>query len=177
MPQPARHQPNCSYKENCVQLRTRLSLVRLDLATHVSCQQGKMKMHHDKHAKFREIAVGDTVLACDHLSGQRWQPGIVAQHPSSHSCRVHLDDGRVWRRHVDDILQNNSHSKTSESGVASLETATPVVPIPQPIIAPETSSHPPDNSAQLETTPTSSSPVLRRSSRSHRPPQRLIEEM
>ena len=86
------------------ELRTRLSLVRPDLVTHASCQQGKMKMHHDKHAKFREIAVSDTVLARDHLSGQRWQRGIVAQHPSSHSCQVHLDDGRVWRRHVDDIL-------------------------------------------------------------------------
>ena len=159
------------------ELRTRLSLVRPDLATHVSCQQEKMKMHHDKHAKFREIAVGDSVLARDHLSRKKWQPGTIVQHPSSHSCRVHLDDGRVWRRHVDDILQNNSHSKTAESGVPSLETATPVVPDPQPAILPEISSHPPDNSAQLETTPASTSPVLRRSSRAHRPPQRLIEEM
>ena len=159
------------------ELRTRLSLVKPDLATHVSCQQEKMKMHHDQHAKFREIAVGDTVLARDHLSGQKWQPGTVVQHPSSHSCRVHLDDGRVWRRHVDDILQNNSRSKATESGVPSLETATPVVPDSQPVISPETSSHPPDNSAQLETTPASTSLVLRRSSRSHRPPQRLIEEM
>lgn len=59
------------------ELRTRLSLVRPDLATHVSCQQKKMKMRHDKHAKFNEIAVGDTVLARDHLSGQKWQPGTV----------------------------------------------------------------------------------------------------
>ena len=56
--------------------RTRLCLVRPDLATHVSCQQGKIKMHHDKDVKFREIAVGDTALAHDHLSGQRWQPEI-----------------------------------------------------------------------------------------------------
>lgn len=75
------------------ELRTRLSLVRLDLATHVSHQQVKMKMHYDKHAKFREIAVGDTVLVRDHLSGQKWQPGTVVQCPSSHSCQVHLDDG------------------------------------------------------------------------------------
>ena len=33
------------------ELRTRLSLVRSDLASHVSCQQEKMKMHHDQHAK------------------------------------------------------------------------------------------------------------------------------
>ena len=76
-----------------------------------------------------------------------------------------------------DILQNNSHSKTAESSVPSLETATPVFPDPQPVIALETGSHPPDNSAQLETTPAYTSPVLRRSSCSHRPPQRLIEEM
>ena len=102
----------------------------------------KMKMHHDKNAKFREIAVGNTVLARDHLSEQRWQPGIMAQHPSSHSCQVHLDDGRVWRRHVDDILQNSSHPKRAESGVPSLDKATPVVPDPRPVITPETSSHP-----------------------------------
>ena len=159
------------------ELRTRLSLVRPDLATHVSHQQVRMKMHYDKHAKFREIAVGDTVLARDHSSGQKWQPGTVVQRPSSHSCQVHLDDGRVWRRHVDDVLQNNSHSTTAESGVPSLETATPIVPEPKPVSSPETSSHPPDNSAQSETTPASTSPTLRRSSRSHRHPQRLIEEM
>ena len=71
----------------------------------------------------------------------------MVQHPSSHSCRDHPDDGQLWRRH--DILQINSHSKTAESGVPSSETATPVVPEPKPIISPETSSHPPDNSAQL----------------------------
>ena len=68
------------------ELRTRLSLVRLDLATYVSCQQEKTKMYYDQHAKFREIAVGSTVLARDHLSGQKWQPGTVVQHPSSHFC-------------------------------------------------------------------------------------------
>ena len=78
---------------------------------------------------------------------------------------------------MDDILQTNSHSKTAESGVPTLETANPVVPDPQPVIAPETGSHPPDNSVQFETTPASTSPVRRQSSRSHRPPQKLIEEM
>ena len=78
---------------------------------------------------------------------------------------------------MEDIVQDNSHSKTALSGVPSLEIAAPVVPNPQPVISPETSSHPPDNSVQLETTPASTGPVLRRSSRSHRPPQRLIEEM
>ena len=63
------------------------------------------------------------------------------------------------------------------SGVPSLETATPVVPDPQLVISLETSSHPSDNSAQLETPPASTSPMRRRSSRSRRPDQRLTEEM
>ena len=58
-----------------------------------NCQQGKMKMHHDKHAKFREMAVGETVLVRDHLSSQKWQPGTVRQHSSPHSYQVQLDDG------------------------------------------------------------------------------------
>ena len=80
---------------------------------------------------------------------------------------------------MDDVLKNNSISKQVESGVPSLETATPVDPDPQPVISPETSSHLSDDSAQLETTPASTRPtcMLCRSSRSHRPPQRLIEEM
>ena len=173
MRQPGHPQLNYSYKENCAHL----SLVRPDLVTYVSLQQEKMKMYHDKHAKFQEIAIGNTVLARDHLPERKWQPRTVIQHPSLHSCRVHLDDGRVWRRHVDDVLQNNSHSKPVESGVPSLETATSVDSDPQPVISTETSSHPPDDSAQLETTPASTSPMLRRSSRSHRPPRRLIQEM
>ena len=62
---------------------------------------------------------------------------------------------------MDDILQNNSHSKTAESNAPPLETATPVVPDPRPVISPETSSHPSDNSAQLETTLACTSTVLR----------------
>jgi len=53
------------------ELHTHLSLVRPDLATHVSLQQEKMKMHHDKHAKFRGIAIGNTVLVHGHLSEQK----------------------------------------------------------------------------------------------------------
>ena len=53
----------------------------------------------------------------------------------------------------------------------------PVGHDPQPIISPETNSHQLYNSAQLETTPASKSPMLRQSYCSHRAPQRLIEEM
>ena len=89
------------------ELRTRLSLTRPDLASRVACQQGKMKSNHDKHAKFRDVAVGDTVLARDHLSSRRWQSGTVVQQTAPQSYSVQLQDGRTWRRNLDDILLNS----------------------------------------------------------------------
>lgn len=65
---------------------------------------------------------------------------------------------------MDDVLQNNPGSELDKSGVPALETATTVDPNPKPAISSQPSSHPSDDSDQLETTPTSTSPMLRRSS-------------
>ena len=64
------------------ELRIRLSLVTPDIGSHVASQQDKMKCNHGKFAKYREIAVGDCVLARDHLSGQKCQAGTVVQQTS-----------------------------------------------------------------------------------------------
>ena len=96
--------------------------------------------------------------------------------PSSHSHRVRLDDGRVWRRHVDDVLQNSPGTKKAESGPPSSETATLANPDPQPANPTDANSHQPDQSAPLDATLASTDSVPRRSSRTSKPPQRLIEE-
>ena len=103
------------------ELRTRLSLTKPDLSSHVATQQGKMKFYHDRHAKSRELSVGDTVLTRDHLSKQKWQSGTVLKHSSPHSYQVQLDDSRIWRRHVDDVLQNNPTTKPAEPPTSSLD--------------------------------------------------------
>ena len=76
------------------ELRTRLSLVKPDIGSRVASQQDKMKCNHNKFAKYREIAVGDCVLARDHLSGQKWQAGTVVQQTSPASFQVQLNDRR-----------------------------------------------------------------------------------
>ena len=86
------------------ELRTRLSFVTPDIGSLVASQQDKMKYNHDKFAKFGEIAVGDCVLARDHISRQKWQAGTVVQQISPASFQVQLNDGRNWRKHVDDVL-------------------------------------------------------------------------
>ena len=85
------------------ELRTRLSLVHPDISLHVTNNQTKMKTYYDRHTKFRTLSPGDRVLARDHLSKEKWRTGtIVTQHAPFSYC-IQLDDGRLWRRHIDDL--------------------------------------------------------------------------
>ena len=81
------------------ELRTRLSLVTPDIGSRVASKQDKMKSNHDMFAKYRETAIGDCVLARDHLSGHKWQAGTVVHQTSPASFQLQLNDGQNWRRH------------------------------------------------------------------------------
>jgi len=87
------------------ELRTRLFLVHPDISLHVSNNQTKMKTCYDRHTKFRTLSTEDRVLARDHLSKEKWLTGtIVTQHAPASYC-IQLEDGRLWRRHIDDLLE------------------------------------------------------------------------
>ena len=84
----------------------------------------------------------------------------VEEHPSHlQDYRVRFDDGRVWRRHVDNVLQNSPGTKPAESGAQSFETATPADPDPQPVTPTEVNSYQPDKSALREVILASTDPV------------------
>ena len=136
-----------------------------------------MKCNHEKFAKFREIAVGDCVLARDHLSGQKWQAGTVVQQTSPASFQVQLNDGRNWRRHVDDVLQNTPSSAATHS--SSLEVTSDQYREGVTSHSIKSRAPPPEESESVESpsTPTPPTPAPRRSKRATKPPQRLIEEM
>ena len=157
------------------ELRTRLSLVTRDIESLVASRQDKMKCNHDKFAKFREIAVGDCVLARDHLSRQKWQAGTVVQQTAS--SQVQLNDGRNWRRHVDDVLQNTPSSAVTHSSSVEVTSDQSTEGVTSPSI--ESRTPPPEESESVESpsTPTPPTPAPRRSKRATKPPQRLIEEM
>ena len=161
------------------ELRTRLSLTKPDLSSHVATQQGKMKFYHDRHAKSRELSVGDTVLTRDHLSKQKWRSGTVLKHSSPHSYQVQLDDGRIWRCHVDDVLQNNPTTKPAEPHTSSpdevLQSSSVVEVSHSPTtVTPEFNVPGQEDSTRMESPLT---PELRRSTRVIKPPERLIEQM
>ena len=129
----------------------------------MASQQDKMKCNHEKFAKYREIAVGDCVLARDHLSGQKWQAGTVVQQTSPASFQVQLNDGRNWRRHVDDVLQNTPSSAVTQSSSVEVtsDQSTEGVTFPST----ESSTPPPEESESVESpcTPTPPTPAPRRS--------------
>ena len=155
------HHPNLFLQR---ELRTRLSLTKPDLASRVAIQQG------------------NTVLAQDHLSKQKWQSGTVLKYNNPYSYQVQLDDGRIWRRHVVDDLQNNPSTKP-EPATPSLDDATQpssAVEVSRslPTDTPESSVPVQDDSSQKESPPVAPvTPALQRSSRISKPPQRLIEQM
>ena len=80
---------------------------------------------------------------------------------------------------MDDVLQNIPSLKPTESHTPPVEattaaTSSEVVPHPQPTMSADASTSPQDGLGAKET---SSAPVLGRSLRSEKPPQRLIEQI
>ena len=117
------------------------------------------------------------VLACDHLSAQKWQAGTVVQQTPPASCQVQLNDGWNWRRHVDDVLQNTPSPAVTHSSSVKVTSDQSTEGVTSPSI--ESCTPPPEKSGSMESlsTPTPPTPAPRRSQHATKPPQRLIEEM
>ena len=150
------------------ELRTRLSLVTPDIGSRVASKQDKMKSNHDMFAKYRETAIGDCVLARDHLSGHKWQAGTVVHHhllPFKSSWTMDRIGGDTLSSPVTQSSSVEITSDQSIEGVTSPST--------------DSSTPPPEQSESVESpsTPTPPIPSPRRSKRATKPPQRLIEEM
>ena len=119
-------------RELCI----RLSLVHPDISLHVTNNQTKMKTCYDRHTKFRTLSPGDRVLARDHPSKEKWRTGtIVIQHVTASYC-IHLDDGRLWRRHIDDLLGGPLQNQTAAPQVLTAIKASPVIQEPSiPVVS------------------------------------------
>jgi len=109
------------------ELRTRLSLVHPDISLHVTKNQTKMKTYYDRHTKFRTLSPEDRVLARDHLSKEKWRTGTIITQHSPASCCIQLKDGRLWRCHIDDLLEGPLQNQTSAPQVPTVIKAPPVV--------------------------------------------------
>ena len=84
-------------------LRCTLDLIHPDMARKVLDRQEKQKHDHDKRAKARGFKVGDAVIVRNYSHGPKWVPGFIEKVTGPVSYTVMLGDGRVVRRHVDQI--------------------------------------------------------------------------
>ena len=85
------------------QPRTRLALLRPNIASHVEDKQSQQKNTHDKKARARYFNIGDSVLVRNFGSGQKWVIGTVIQITGPVSYMVRLKDYTIHRRHHDEV--------------------------------------------------------------------------
>jgi hypothetical protein len=114
-------------------LKTRLDLIRPSLASKVEEAQSQQKNSHDRSAKERHFAVGDKVYARNFASGNPWLHGVISEVTGPLSFKVQLTDGRVVRRHLDQV----------RSRWADNPEAPPLLPMsPDPLLPEEDLSDP-----------------------------------
>ncbi|XP_062297408.1 uncharacterized protein K02A2.6-like [Scomber scombrus] len=93
-------------------LRCTLDSIHPDLSRKVKERQERQINDHNKRAKERWFKTGDSVLTQNFSLGPKWIPGIIESVTGPVSYKVMLGDGRVVRRHVDQI--HTRHQRPQE---------------------------------------------------------------
>ena len=95
-------------------LRTRLDLLRPNTQAMVEDKQAQQKKDHDVHTKQRYFQIGSSVLAKNFTSSPTWLSGTVLACLSPLTYSIQLDDGRIWKRHIDHMLKDGENRKHDE---------------------------------------------------------------
>lgn len=93
-------------------LRVPLSMVHPSLEQHVKSKQASQKQYHDQCSQDRSIQVNDDVFVRNYLKGQMWLPGKVV---SQQLYDVSLSDGRVVRKHLDQLRSRASQEVSDQA--------------------------------------------------------------
>ena len=95
------------------QLRSRLDLIRPNTTARVEFKQQMKESHDDVHSRKRKIEVGNQMYMQNFSSGPRWLPGEVAKATGPVSFLVQLTDGRMIRRHQDQMRVRKAEPEPS----------------------------------------------------------------
>ena len=163
-------------------LNTRFDQLKPDVFTTVQRNQQRQKFNHDNHSSQRSIKKGDLVYTRNYSAGQMWLPGKIVKQTGPVSFLVKLEEGRVWRRHINQIrkrFENESSNPTITNDGSILNLIDfPIESVPYPTVT--DTQEPPrmENSTlyQNETGMNHTSNNQRRSNRNRRPPVRYSPE-
>ena len=89
-------------------LRSYLDLLRPDVATRVHLAQSRQKKQHDQHNRTRGVKLGDAVSVRNYSRGSKWVPVTIIQETGPVPVRVELEDGKVIRRHHDQLISRTT---------------------------------------------------------------------
>lgn len=96
--------------------RTHNTLMRPNIADKVHRSQHRNKAAHDVHARERHFKMQEKVYAKKFTnSGPVWLPGKITEVKGAHSFLITLIDGRVIRRHIENIRQRTCDESIPES--------------------------------------------------------------
>ena len=87
-------------------LRTHLDLLVPDIAGRVRMRQNLQKHSHDLHAKDRQFQENNLVMAKNFGQGPPWITGKILKQSGAATFLVELPDGRVIRRHSNQLKAN-----------------------------------------------------------------------
>lgn len=94
-------------------LKTALDRLHPDSQFHSSWKQEDKFLQEGK--KTRLFTVGENVYARNYLSGAKWTPGVVTAVTGPLSYRIETEDGRSWRRHVDQLRRRPATTSAGNS--------------------------------------------------------------
>ena len=84
-------------------LRSQLDLIKPDAGKEARKAQDRQRKGHDAHAKPRSFVVSEAVYTRNYARGSRWLAGTVVENEGPVLVHVKLTDGRILRRHVDQV--------------------------------------------------------------------------
>ena len=88
------------------QPRSRLDLVYPDLSTQLTTKIDNAKRTTDKNRVQRTFHIGDTVSVVNYQGRPKWLAGVLEEQLGPLTFRARLEDGRLWKRHVNHIRVN-----------------------------------------------------------------------
>ena len=139
------------------QLRAHLDQLIPNLQAQIQQKQERQKDCHDQNSKIQKFEIGDPVFIRNFTRGPTWLPGTVLQMQGPCTFKVELNDGCVWRCHINHICYR-SVDITSVPDLGEFDDYIPMTV---------------SGSKMTENSPTSQV-MLRQSTRQRHPPDRLI---
>ena len=154
-------------------LRTRLHLLRPSCEEQVVDHQAAQKKYHDQHSRTHELVVGQSVMAKNFATGDKWVPGVIIQRQSPLSYTVQTDTGLQWKRHIDHLRDHTVSVSTAADDVTSTDDLDPPDLLEQAENSPVISEQDQPTAISGDTTvPQNESPSAATESLQPNPPQR-----